>query len=174
MTLRAQLGSGLLGPRSLGLLCLSTTPEPGAGLGMAGAWQPESVCTPLANGWWREPGNKPKIVPATQTFQRHQCTPLCNNTNFVAAEKSIFPLERSSCGELLFWQPTAPRLRAPTPPRLVCSILPNQFAFSLTLSLGLAPRLPVAPLVFLIPKILGPGCVWKGGCNSISRSHLQS
>ena len=44
---------------------------------------------------WRMAGvgslrNRPKIVRATGTSRTHQCTPLCNNTNFVAAEKSIF------------------------------------------------------------------------------------
>lgn len=44
---------------------------------------------------WRMAGvgslrNRLKIVRATRTSRTHQCTPLCNNTNFVAAEISIF------------------------------------------------------------------------------------
>lgn len=84
--LGSRLGAWAPGPAR----CLSTTSEvPDAewlGLGSRGLFVP--LWQMVLVGSRR---NRPKIVPATQTFRRHQCTPLCNNTNFVAAEKSIFP-----------------------------------------------------------------------------------
>lgn len=103
MFLRAGLSSWFLGPGHLGSPCLSTTLS-WCRQGAGGAWQFVPLWQMVGEGSLQ---NRPKIVPATQTFHHHQCTPLCNNTNFVAAEKSIFPLEKSSCGKRLLWQPTA-------------------------------------------------------------------
>lgn len=77
-------GPGRLAPR-----CLSATSEPvpdeRQGLGSRGLFVP--LWQMVGAGSRR---NRLEIVSATQTFRRDQCTPLCNNTNFVAAEKSIF------------------------------------------------------------------------------------
>lgn len=147
--LRTWLGR-LLGPGRLGPRCLSTTSErvPDAewqGLGRRGLFVP----------LWQMVGvesrrNRPKIVPATQTFRRHQCTPLCNNTNFVAAEKSIFfPLKRAPAVSGSSGGPQLPDCRlSPSPARAGS-------AFSLTLDLGQASGLPLASLGFVIPEVLG-------------------
>lgn len=187
MAAAARLGSRLRAWAPGPALCLSTTLEvPDAewqGLGSGELFVPLWQMVDVGSR-----RNRPKIVPATQTFRRHQCTPLCNNTNFVAAEKSIFfPLEKSSCGERLLWLPAAPRLPPlsllPTPDR---SALLGRFAFSLTLGLGQSPGLPFAPLRFVIPRFWVLGCVqtrgggeggegwgWERDCRSPPRGHLQ-
>lgn len=83
------------GARRLAPRCLSATSEPvpdeRQGLGGRGLFVP--LWQMVGAGSRR---NRLEIVSATQTFRRDQCTPLCNNTNFVAAEKSIFsPLKRA-------------------------------------------------------------------------------
>lgn len=69
-----------LGPRSLSVTWEWVPDAQGQGLGSRGLFVP--LWQLVDPGSWR---NRPKIVVATQTVHRHQCTPLCNNTNFVAA-----------------------------------------------------------------------------------------
>lgn len=79
-------GPGRLGPRGVCQQPRRFLTQNGKGLGSRGLFVPLWQMVDVGSR-----RNRPKIVPATQTFRRHQCTPLCNNTNFVAAEKSIFP-----------------------------------------------------------------------------------
>lgn len=58
LALRGRLGSSLMGPGPLGPRCLSTTPELSACRATAGAWQPATVCAPLAKVRWREPAEQ--------------------------------------------------------------------------------------------------------------------
>jgi hypothetical protein len=97
-------------------------PELGTQLGSAGlgSWGLFVPLWQMIGGGSRR--NRPKIVPAAQTFRLHQCTPLCNNTNFVVAEKSIFsPLKRAPAASGPSGGPQLPDCRLPTPsplPRL--------------------------------------------------------
>lgn len=130
--LRAPLDSWLLGSGACALVFVNNTTV-GYPTGNDELCQRRTVCAPLANGLRRESAEQTQDCPSQAGLSRHQCTPLCNNTNFVAAEKSIFPLEKSSRGERLpgaaHSSPAAPPLRlsaAGTWPGPVCFLLAPQ------------------------------------------------
>lgn len=161
--LAAGSGPGRLGPRGVRLQPRSRVPDaPRQGLGSRGLFAPLWQMVDVGSR-----RNRPKIVPATQTFRRHQCTPLCNNTNFVAAEKSLFsPLKRAPAasgsfgrGQLLdcsLPSPSCPlrALRSPGPARSAPDPRP-----------GWVSRAPTCPSGARHPRGLGSpgGCRPQGG-----------
>lgn len=108
------LGSWLLGVGRLGPQCLSTTHESGARLGTVGVLAVRDCLCP--SGKWSEEGagkTDPRLSLPRRPFAVINA-PLCATIQTLWLLKNpFFPLEKSSCGEQLPWQPTAPRLPPP-------------------------------------------------------------